>query len=251
MKRFLLCLPLIAALGCAGPFDTCVKPYASQITFTGTVTELGEIVGIFLECDPTFSAGEAPVCALEELNVLEGQLGPNGKAIVDCVVAWYEKAGTAKQRSAAKAVAVKRGIHAETLKCEDVRVAGKPLNARPAAAPILGEGFLVNPPPCYLPGVTKLRSRPGNCVEISRDGRRGVVASDGRFIPIGVIAGATSYAYPGETVAAAADRCEAACGSESSLSTPGATCSCWHVDKTNWRASRWVSAPSSLAVAAR
>lgn len=74
------------------------------------------------------------------------------------------------------------------------------------------------------------------------------------FRPSGEVVGGLgklSYAYPGETVAAAADRCEAACGSESSLSSPGRDCQCWHVDKTNWRNSRWVSAPTSLAVAAR
>lgn len=53
-----------------------------------------------------------------------------------------------------------------------------------AAISLAGVEFLTNPPPCYLPGITKLRSRPGTCVEVTRDGAQGVVASDGRFIPI-------------------------------------------------------------------
>lgn len=112
IRTFALSLALVATsvAGCAGPFDTCVRPYTSEITWTGTVTELGDVVGAFLLCDPTFSGGDAPVCALESLNQLETTLGPDGGKIVNCLVAYYETAGTAKQQASAKAVGLKRGI---------------------------------------------------------------------------------------------------------------------------------------------
>jgi hypothetical protein len=87
--------------------------------------------------------------------------------------------------------------------------------------------FLVNPPPCYLPGVTKLRSRPGTCVETSRDGALGVVASDGRFIPI-------VQADPATLSLAS---CSASCGSSDALAPPSG-CMCRRGRGMN---ARWVA----------
>jgi hypothetical protein len=115
MKRlaqaFLLAALVIFAAPACSPFTACVKPYTNQLSWTGTITELGDVVGAFLLCDPTFNGGEAPVCALESLNQLETTLGPDGKAIIDCIVAFYEGNGTPKQQAAAKAVGIKRGVN--------------------------------------------------------------------------------------------------------------------------------------------
>lgn len=108
MKRAALLL-LLALSGCSA-FDKCVKPYTNQITWAGTVTELGDVVGAFLLCDPSFSGGEAPACALQGLETLSVSLGPDGKAIVDCLVAYYVGSANPTQSAAAKAVGVKRGI---------------------------------------------------------------------------------------------------------------------------------------------
>lgn len=120
MLALFVALPVLAltAAGCAGPFDTCVKPYTSQITWTGTVTELGDVVGAFLLCDPTWNGGEAPVCALESLNQLESTLGPDGAAIINCAIKYWQTYGTVKQQAAAKAVGAKRSVdRAAMLRC--------------------------------------------------------------------------------------------------------------------------------------
>lgn len=113
MKRtaqaFLLAL-LTLAVGC-GPFNTCVKPYTSQITWTGTATELGEVVASFLLCDGGFNPSEVPACAVQSLDVLAQSLGPDGTKIVNCIIAYYQTNGSEPLKARAKVVGAKRGVN--------------------------------------------------------------------------------------------------------------------------------------------
>jgi hypothetical protein len=53
------------------------------------------------------------------------------------------------------------------------------------------------------------------------------------------------YSYLGETVAAAASRCDRACAPGDGVGSPGQSCLCQRVDRKNWRNTRWVILPSS------
>lgn len=170
------------------------------------MTELGDVVGAFLLCDPTFSGGDAPVCALESLNQLETTLGPDGGKIVNCLVAYYETAGTAKQQASAKAVGLKRGIVPGTactglhLSCEGGNCAALKL-----ASTILPAGVTAVEGPVGI-------ADPGAAI----DGRKLSLAS-----------------------------CDAACGKPLTGLATSTGCSCWRASATNWRESRWVALASN------
>jgi hypothetical protein len=135
-----LVLPVLAvtAAGCAGVFDKCVKPVASTITWTGTATELGEVVASFLLCDPGFVGPDVPACALESLNDLEAAIGQDGPKVVNCIVAYYESNGSAALQARAKVVGAKRGINVSALECKGVTLHAAAPNY--SAPPITCEG---------------------------------------------------------------------------------------------------------------
>ena len=129
MKR--LALPFLLALlsvsmavpGCAGPFDQCVRPEIGKVTWTGTAQELGHVVEAFLLCEPT-SEAEVPMCAVAGLEALEQSLGPDGRQVINCIIACYGTGGGTQQlRARAKAMAVRRGIHASELQCKGFQIA--------------------------------------------------------------------------------------------------------------------------------
>jgi len=195
MKR--LTMPALLALlsafmaipGCGSIYADCVKPEIGKITWTGTATELGDMVIIALQCDPNFDPAAAPVCALDELRNLEAVLGPDGKATIDCIIAKIEgnPSASAQLRGRAHAVGVVRQIH-QSLICP----------------PSLEKDFQKN-----------AEGEPG---------QPGTPAGGAPRVPAGV-----DFAYAGETVAAAQARCEASCGGPDAIGSPGADCLCGRI----------------------
>lgn len=225
---FLLALLSVsmAAPGCAGKFPNDIWPAlkacgTSDVSW-GAATEVFSDLVEIVDGNPV---GETDLLALLAADVGGG---------IPCLVNYFESQGGQTGAAAAK---FKAG-HAKELKAAAARgpsACRSPGNSAPKVGPTAER--LLN----ARPAAASRASTSGDARGSAAYGKLGVATQPAD----------NSYAYPGETVAAAADRCELACGSESSLSTPGAACSCWHVDKKNWRNSRWVSAPSSLAVAAR
>lgn len=241
MKR--LALPFLLALlsasmavpSCAGKFPDDIWP-ALKACGTNDVSwgAASEVFADLVEIVNGNPAGTTDLLALLAADVGGG---------IPCLVNYFETQGGQTGAAAAK---FKAG-HAKELKAAAARgpsACRSPVGARPAVATLES---------VHAAEATLLRGRSIaqlSSVELTAffsllQVESSLVSKELRT------SAALSYAYPGETVAAAADRCELACGSESSLSTPGAACSCWRVDKKNWRNSRWVSAPASLAVAAR
>lgn len=208
---FLLALlsATMAVPGCAGVFDKCVKPVASEITWTGTATELGEVVAGFLLCDPNFSGPDVPACALQSFDDLAKALGPKGQEIVNCIIAYYEGNGSAALQARAKAVGAKRGVSPQA--CRD---------GRPLAIDLDGTELGVRTSPSQA-GLSSPAQQPG--------------ASPSSLV----------FSYTGETVWSAEKRCEIACGSRDAVGSPNGSCLCWRADRKNWRNSRWVSIADS------
>lgn len=123
MKRFVmsafLALVVVSAPACS-IFTDCVRPNAP--TWSGTVSELADVVAAFLLCDPGFTGPQAPACAIQSLEDLALSLGPNGKAIVDCIIAKHAQTASGQLQARARAVAAKRGINLSKLECGDVRL---------------------------------------------------------------------------------------------------------------------------------
>jgi hypothetical protein len=192
--RFLALLSVFMAIpGCAGVFDKCVKPVASQITWTGTATELGEVVAAFLLCDPGFSGTDAPACAIESLNQLAAAIGPDGEQVVNCIIAYYGSNGSPSLQGRARAVGAKRGV-SQALRCSSL---GE-IVAFTDRGPDVGYGAAGEPPPS-TPVVFEHETP----------------------------AAGPRFAYAGESVAHAALACQKICGSDDSVGSPGAGCLCW------------------------
>jgi hypothetical protein len=189
---FLALLSVFMAIpGCTGVFDKCVKPVASQITWTGTATELGEVVAAFLLCDPGFSGADVPACAIESLNQLEAAIGPDGEQVVNCIIAYYEGNGSAALQARAKAVGAKRGVKPQAC-------AGQlPLAVKdyPPKRPTGGAQF---PPGGPLPA----------------------------YADETLAAAKSIFAYAGESVAHAQASCEATCRGPDAIGSPGGPCLC-------------------------
>jgi hypothetical protein len=161
MKR--LTMPCLLALlsvsmavpACAGAYEKCIKPVTSQITWSGSATELVDVVAQFLLCDGG-SAAAAPACAFADLEALASSLGPEGAQVVNCLLKYHAENGTAKVRERARAVGAKRGVNMSALKCEG---AGKvalrsPGEAKVPAAPTAAVGDSIT----FLTGTAPLLS---------------------------------------------------------------------------------------------
>jgi len=236
MKRpampFLLALlsASVAVPGC-GAFNACVKPVASQITWTGTATELGEVIATFLMCDPGFIGPEVPACAVQAIDDLASSIGPGGVKAVDCIIAYYQTNGAAALQQRARAVGAKRGINVSALSCQRYHLAAfSPGDATPKTGPAVRE-HVAGSTPAGWP-TTGSKSKGLDSPNLAR-----------------VAPG--PYFYPGENPGAALERCDRTCGEHLTSLATVKGCLCW---RGKGRAGHWVAlreAPGLGLVATR
>lgn len=230
LRRLAFLVALVVTPACAGVYDSCFRPYASEITFTGTFKEAAEIIGGFLLCDPAFNGSEVPACVEQDLDMFAPQLGPDATAIENCVIAQLEKVGTVKQQAVAHAVAVKRGIHSASLRCEGMKAALRdPGDSKPPEGPTLERlGTAVTDP-------TKTEVRPSLPGEAETAEGTPSAGARERGIP----RPDATFAYAGPLVSVQAAACIRKCGSQDAVSTPdGCMCLLGHGVTSRWVAAR-------------
>jgi|SRR6185312_1232658 len=226
MKKLLLILPLALTLGSCSIYARCLKPEIGKITWTGTAQELGEVVESMLLCDPTFSAADVPPCAIQALDDFANALGPDGKNVENCVLLVLEGNGSAQVQARAKAMGVKRGIHAAKLECHATYALRSPGDSTPKTGPT-AEQISENTGHGAGQGGDQLPH--AHALAPERDGVQRVNHP------------AISYSYPGETPGHALTTCDVACGQKLDGLPTDHGCLCWRADRKNWRNSRWVA----------